>query len=124
MSNPLLHAFSRCRQSISSRWGLAFSSIVAGGVSTCAVDPAGDVYCWGDNKSGQLGRSPDELDQSAVPLKIPTHLKFVSLTAGGTHVCGLATDSLAYCWGSNNAGQLGIASENSSDIPRRVVGQQ
>ena len=32
---------------------------------------------------------------------------FAELTAGRDHTCGLTVDGLAYCWGSNEYGQLG-----------------
>ncbi|HET7251694.1 MAG TPA: hypothetical protein VFI79_17755, partial [Gemmatimonadales bacterium] len=35
--------------------GLTFSSLSAGGNSTCGVTPDGSIYCWGANGSGQLG---------------------------------------------------------------------
>lgn len=31
-------------------------SVSAGFAHTCAVTGAGDLYCWGDNSFGQLGR--------------------------------------------------------------------
>jgi alpha-tubulin suppressor-like RCC1 family protein len=35
---------------------LAFTVLVAGGEHTCGLRQRGDVYCWGWNYSGQLGR--------------------------------------------------------------------
>lgn len=34
-------------------------------------------------------------------------LKFIAITAGGDHTCGIASDETAWCWGSNLEGQLG-----------------
>jgi hypothetical protein len=38
------------------------------------------------------------------------NLRFVSLAAGVSHTCGLTTTAQMYCWGMNNAGQLGAPS--------------
>jgi len=35
---------------------LAFTALAAGGEHTCGLRQQGDVYCWGWNDSGQLGR--------------------------------------------------------------------
>lgn len=45
-----------------------------------------------------------------------------SVTAGRQHTCGLATDSLAYCWGGNGAGQLGDGSRETRLGPVPVAG--
>jgi len=34
-------------------------------------------------------------------------LPFLQVTAGGAHTCAVTPDDLAYCWGANEAGQLG-----------------
>jgi alpha-tubulin suppressor-like RCC1 family protein len=41
-------------------------------------------------------------------------LLFRQLSAGGAHVCGVTTEDKAYCWGNNNAGQLGVGSAAGS----------
>ena len=39
-----------------------------------------------------------------------------------THTCGISVDDLAYCWGHNGNGQLGVPTVGSSDIPILVTG--
>lgn len=52
--------------------------------------------------------------------------RWTSLSAGGvpgtaSQTCGVATDGLGYCWGSNATGQLGRPG-GSSSVPVRVAG--
>ena len=67
--------------------------------------PAGTVYCWGLNSSGQLGVG------NTAPLATPTPV--VGLTgvtrieAGDDHTCALKSDTTVWCWGLNASGQLG-----------------
>jgi len=43
------------------------------------------------------------------PVVIPAHAEgWRAVSAGGAHSCGIRTDSLLYCWGSNGSGQLGV----------------
>ena len=44
-------------------------------------------------------------------------LRLRSIVAGELHTCGITTDSTAYCWGSNDYGQLG----DSTNRPRLVA---
>jgi alpha-tubulin suppressor-like RCC1 family protein len=75
--------------------GLSFSSISAGPRRTCAITPGGDVWCWGAG--------------SFSPRTVPGAPRMMAVVASGwDHVCGLGADSLAYCWGDNSYGQLGI----------------
>ncbi len=47
---------------------LTFVSVVAGAAHTCGVTAASEVYCWGSNKSGQLGNG--EARDSREPVKV------------------------------------------------------
>lgn len=111
---------------------LTFSMISAGDRHTCALDADGAAWCWGDNAQGALGReTSDEMcDRAAcatAPARVETSLRFRSISAsradGGAHTCGIATDGLAYCWGSNALGQLGIGPDGGGPVPRKVAGQ-
>lgn len=114
--------------------GLTFSAIDVGYQHSCALTTTGAAYCWGWNHSGALGDgSPQMLDRFA-PVPVAGGLSFVAITAGGLHNCGLTSDGSAYCWGSNDEGQLGVGttgpqvctphSWNCSRTPVRVAGNQ
>lgn len=52
-----------------------------------------------------------------------TGFKAIALMQGASdsHMCAIDADSLAWCWGMNNAGQLGDGSTADSEVPRRVA---
>ena len=95
--------------------------IVAGLDHTCAILNDGRVQCWGDNARGQLGDGTREDKNSPV---LVNNLRDVIATvaAGRYHTCALAIDGDLYCWGSNNRGQLGASTVDSSRAPLRVIG--
>jgi alpha-tubulin suppressor-like RCC1 family protein len=108
--------------------GLAFRLLSAGTAHTCGLTADGSAWCWGSNADGRLGSTPGAescagLPCSTTPVAVSGGLRFVTISAGGAHTCGIATDGVAYCWGANAAGQLGDGSTASSAAPVRVVGQ-
>jgi hypothetical protein len=48
--------------------------------------------------------------------------KWVAVSAGAAHTCGITVDSLAYCWGEGNAGRLGTGRPIPSPRPELVLG--
>lgn len=98
--------------------GLAVVS--AGFDHTCGLTPAGVAYCWGSGTWGQLGDgamssctvpSNNGLPQDCHgPERVAGDIRFVSLAAGLSHTCGIATTGLMYCWGLNSSQQLGASS--------------
>jgi alpha-tubulin suppressor-like RCC1 family protein len=102
--------------------GLRFRQVSAGARHTCGLTPINRAYCWGQNQAGQLGdgTTTDHLK----PVAVVGGLRFlqVSPSRNGDHTCGVATDSLAYCWGANDGGQLGDGTMTSRLTPVRVAG--
>ena len=82
-----------------------FSSIAAGVYHTCGIS-SGQMYCWGDNASAQLG-NPSAGSSSTVPVLVSGGLTWSQVAVGQFHTCGIAGGK-AYCWGSNGEGQIGI----------------
>ena len=86
---------------------LSFTRVTAGVAHSCGETTGHAVYCWGDNKYGELGDATN-IDRST-PVALAGGLAFAQVSAegGGVHTCGKTRAGLAYCWGLNNAGQLG-----------------
>ena len=86
---------------------------------TCALLNTGDVYCWGDNTRGQLGRPGAA---SLVPVAVSGGFTFTTLSAGLEHTCAIEAGSRAIgCWGANDTGQLGDGTLVDRDHPVAVV---
>ncbi|MCX6027074.1 MAG: hypothetical protein NTY23_12605, partial [Chloroflexi bacterium] len=97
--------------------------IAAGGAHSCALVGDGAVMCWGKNNWGQLGDGSTTDRATPVPLNsglIQPGLRFVEITAGAEHTCGLTGDGRAWCWGYNFAGQLGDNSPHNRTIVRQA----
>lgn len=80
--------------------------VSAGEEHTCALTPAGNVRCWGDNQYGQLGGAfdrpmvgDDEAPASVPDLEIDFAERAVSVSAGGRHACALLENGAVRCWG-------------------------
>src|SRR5207247_1427933 len=59
---------------------------------------------------------------SVVPVGVSAGgLTFTAVSAGAYHTCGLTTGGAAYCWGSNDNGELGNGSTTSSSVPVAVT---
>jgi alpha-tubulin suppressor-like RCC1 family protein len=67
--------------------------------------------------------SPTEADARPAQAAAAAALPFYQVSGGDTHTCALTTDQLAYCWGSNFHGKLGIGTADPlAPTPRAVVG--
>jgi hypothetical protein len=99
---------------------IAFTQVAPGQAHNCALGADQNIYCWGDNTVGQLGdRNQAQLKRYS-PAAVSGGFKFTSVTSGIGHSCGLATDGSAFCWGFNQFGQLGDATQTTRYSPTAV----
>jgi len=110
-----------------------FAGLCAGSNFTCGLSRSGEVWCWGTNTSGVLGRGSTMLSSSRVPapvvgiadaVGIACHDAANVMTSSGPHACALLRDATVWCWGDNNRGQLGVPAmpTPSSATPLRIPG--
>lgn len=100
--------------------GHAFTSITASWYTTCALDPAGQAWCWGTPGDGSLGTGSASV-LSPAPVQQGT-TAFASIAMGYEHICALESNGQAWCWGHQDVGQLGDSLGIGSPVPRQVAG--
>lgn len=97
-------------------------SINMGPQHGCLIASDDQPYCWGANWQGQLGNNTTNSDAYPVAVDMTGVLSgktVKSISVGEVHTCAIASDSRAYCWGSNDQGQLGNSAasfENSTPL--------
>ncbi|WP_339353086.1 InlB B-repeat-containing protein, partial [Bifidobacterium indicum] len=109
--------------------GFTWTQATAGGFYSMAVGSDGNLYTWGDNDSGQLGRTtnsgtlnpnptPGPVDK---PTGAPAGFTWTRASAGDTHSMAFGSDGNLYTWGDNLYGKLGRAtSSNTNPTPGPV----
>jgi len=105
--------------------GVTITQINAGTSHTCGLRPNGQVLCWGEGSTGQLGNGQG-LDKaipvtvSAIGIDDPS--KALSIAVGGNHVCARLKNNTVRCWGKNTNGELGIGTTASPQLsPQQTV---
>ncbi len=92
---------------------LRAATLAAGGYFSAAVKPNGEVWSWGDNTYGQLGRPTTGTSDSTPAWVSPTN-DVVSLSLGEYHALALLQNGSVRAVGRDDFGQLGDGSTDSS----------
>jgi alpha-tubulin suppressor-like RCC1 family protein len=92
----------------------SFKSLSVGTNTTCGISIEGSTatenqaYCWEANPSGGIGDGT--VAGSSSPRLVRGSANFVAVSAGALQTCAIADTGLAYCWGGDTFGQLGVSS--------------
>ncbi|MBN8615393.1 MAG: hypothetical protein J0L92_32660 [Deltaproteobacteria bacterium] len=94
------------------------------GLTSCAIDVEGAVWCWGDDALGQTGSPiPPHATGANAPQPTPQRIEGLagarSLSLGQYHSCALLDDGRAQCWGYDWWGALGRG-EGYTGMPQHV----
>ena len=97
-----------------------WASVSAGYSHTCAVRTNGRLFCWGRDDHGQVGDGGPNAHRS-VPVRVGGATDWLEVAAGWSHTCGRRAPGRLYCWGADDAGQVGNGGPGTSDQPRPVA---
>ena len=93
---------------------------------TCALKSEGEVVCWGNGGSGQLGNNGT--DDSSGPVTVvegsgSSHplRDIVQISSGKEHTCALTVHGRVLCWGRGAEGQLGDNHTEDKHVPVAVA---
>jgi alpha-tubulin suppressor-like RCC1 family protein len=99
--------------------GFTFRRISAGGTLqrpfrpfnrvTCGQTADGAAHCWGSDAWGTLGDGAPYPAANPSPRPVAGNHVFTSVSVGYHHSCAVDREGAAWCWGQENAGELGHA---------------
>jgi alpha-tubulin suppressor-like RCC1 family protein len=99
-----------------------WANVSAGGGQSCGIRAGGQLYCWGNDDHGQVGNGGSaSLTLISSPRHIGSFSDWAQVVASSFHTCGVRKNGKLYCWGKDNAGQLGNGSnETNVTAPQRI----
>nr|XP_055209649.1 probable E3 ubiquitin-protein ligase HERC4 isoform X8 [Gorilla gorilla gorilla] len=108
----------RVPRNIKSLSDIQIVQVACGYYHSLALSKASEVFCWGQNKYGQLGLGTDCKKQTSPQLlKSLLGIPFMQVAAGGAHSFVLTLSGAIFGWGRNKFGQLGLNDENDRYVP-------
>lgn len=95
--------------------GVLYAYVSTGNTHSCGITIFGELKCWGDNASGQLGDGSTRTRSRPVVIDAGTSYKKV--VTGLDFTCGLTLGGDIKCWGENSSRQLGDGSTTDRREP-------
>ncbi|XP_055545053.1 regulator of chromosome condensation [Wyeomyia smithii] len=98
--------------------------ISAGGMHNLCLTRKGEVYSFGCNDEGALGRATnDDSGAEFLPHKINLPAPCLKISAGDSHSACLLNDGRVYAWGSfrDSHGNMGLTLEGNKRLPIEVL---
>lgn len=100
----------------------AMASRTDGALHACAVSSVYTIFCLGRNDHGQLGDGTATDRTVPVPVAGAATEWSTPVVLGESHSCARARSGATYCWGRNDAGQVGDGTTVDRSIPVAVAG--
>ena len=98
--------------------------ITTGMTTPCALTNTNSLYCWGQNNDGQVGdgTTTDRFTPTAVVMQTPgmAGATISLIIGGGYRNCAIA-NARSYCWGNNDAGQVGDGTLINRTVPTEAT---
>jgi alpha-tubulin suppressor-like RCC1 family protein len=98
----------------------SWKSVARGESHVAAITSTGDLYCWGQNGSGQIGSNDVGVTANKFsPTKIGSSSWSV-VSAGGSHTMGITITGALFAWGNNGFGNLGDNTTVNKSSPVQI----
>jgi alpha-tubulin suppressor-like RCC1 family protein len=103
-----------------------FSRLHGGHFFTIGLDQSGKAYGWGSNTNGELGNGATAFQSS--PVAVLGGLTFSKVSVYGLmstvrgSICGITPSGVAYAWGYNGNGNLGVGDITPRSSPVAILG--
>eukprot|EP00960_Hanusia_phi_P047842 758617-Hanusia_phi.AAC.2 len=104
--------------------------VSCGGQHTCSITSSGELYSWGSNRYGQLGRAVSDESEGArdcfpMLVEMPPGTLVTSIACGDLHCICIAeitsqNRSGLFSWGCSDNGRLGYAAEGNQLTPHLI----
>ncbi len=91
-----------------------WSAVSVGGYDACGITTAGNLYCWGQNASGEDGVG--NTTQHTTPQQVGSDTTWTAISTRASSTCGIDAGKL-YCWGQTIYGEFGL---NQYSTPQLV----
>lgn len=99
--------------------GRSFKEIASFDYRTCALDLAGNAYCWGHSTTGMTSGGSGS---GTTPVLVLGGRLYKEISPAINHTCALTVNGAAYCWGYGTDGQLGQGDVGNSPVALPVLG--
>jgi alpha-tubulin suppressor-like RCC1 family protein len=97
-----------------------WARVSAGNQHSLAITTTGELWAWGGNTAGQLGRGNTTSPQTS-PIRIGSATNWAQVSAGiGNQSLAITTTGELWAWGNNDQGRLGLGDTTQRTSPTRV----
>ena len=101
---------SLCPKYVSAFQGTPIAQLGAGGNHSVALSSTGQVFCWGEALSGQVGTG--RVSSAGSPTAVQGLPAIKSISCGYTHTAALSEEGQMYSWGVANRGPTALKKED------------